>query len=43
MAVALAELASIPLFTSLSEAEREQVACWFEPRTAPEGCTLTGE
>ena len=43
MAVAPAELASIPLFASLSEAEREQVAGWFEPRTAPEGCTLAGE
>ena len=43
MAVAPAELASIPLFASLSEPEREQVAGWFEPRTAPEGCTLAGE
>jgi CRP-like cAMP-binding protein len=43
MAVAPAELASIPLFASLSEAEREQVAGWFEPRTAPEDCTLAGE
>ena len=43
MAVAPAELASIPLFASLSEAEREQVAGWFEPRTAPEGVTLAGE
>ena len=43
MAVAPAELASIPLFASLSEAEREQVAGWFEPRTAPERCTLAGE
>ena len=43
MAVAPAELASIPLFASLSEAEREQVAGWFEPRTAAEGCTLAGE
>jgi CRP-like cAMP-binding protein len=43
MAVTPAELASIPLFASLSEAEREQVAGWFEPRTAPEGCTLAGE
>ena len=43
MAVAPAELASIPLFASLSEAEREQVAGWFEPGRAPEGCTLAGE
>ena len=43
MAVAPAELASIPLFASLSEAEREQVAGWFEPRTAAEGVTLAGE
>ena len=43
MAVAPAELASIPLFASLNETEREQVAGWFEPRTAPEGCTLAGE
>ena len=43
MAVAPAELASIPLFAPLSEAEREEVAGWFEPRTAPEGCTLAGE
>ena len=43
MAVAPAELVSIPLFASLSEAERAQVAGWFEPRTATEGCTLAGE
>jgi CRP-like cAMP-binding protein len=43
MAVAPAELASIPLFASLTEAEREELAGWFEPRTAPEGCTLAGE
>ena len=43
MAVAPAELASIPLFASLSEPERTQVAGWFEPRTAPEGVTLAGE
>ena len=43
MAVAPAELASIPLFASLSEPERTQVAGWFEPRTVPEGCTLAGE
>jgi CRP-like cAMP-binding protein len=43
MAVASAELASIPLFASLTEAERGEVAGWFEPRTAPEGCTLAGE
>ena len=43
MAVASVELASIPLFASLSEAEREQVAGWFEPRTAPKGSTLAGE
>jgi len=43
MAVAPADLASIPLFASLSEVEREQVAGWFEPRTAAEGVTLAGE
>ena len=43
MAVAAAELATIPLLASLTEAEREQVAGWFEPRTAPEGVTLAGD
>jgi CRP-like cAMP-binding protein len=43
MTVAPAELASIPLFASLSEAEREEVAGWLEPRAAPESCTLAGE
>jgi voltage-gated potassium channel len=43
MAVAAAELATIPLFASLTAAELEQVAGWFEPRTAPEGVTLAGE
>jgi CRP/FNR family transcriptional regulator, cyclic AMP receptor protein len=43
MAVAPADLATIPLFASLTEAELEQVATWFETRTAPDGVILAGE
>ena len=37
------ELAEIPLFASLSEASREQLARWFEATAVGEGVRLTGE
>lgn len=43
MAVDAADLASIPLFSSLSESELEELAAWFDIRTASEGVQLTGE
>src|SRR5512132_3335015 len=43
MAVAAAELAAVPLFASLSEAELEELAGWFDSKEAGEGVTLCGE
>jgi CRP-like cAMP-binding protein len=43
MGVASAELAAIPVFSSLSRSELEELAAWFEPKTAREGVRLTGE
>jgi CRP-like cAMP-binding protein len=43
MPVNAAELASIPLFASLSERDLEEVRCWFETRSASEGVILAGE
>jgi voltage-gated potassium channel len=43
MPVPAAELASIPLFASLSESDLEEVRCWFETRSASEGVSLAGE
>jgi len=43
MAVTAAELAAVPLFSSLSEGDLEQLAAWFDIRTASEGVRLTGE
>ena len=43
MAVDAADLAAIPLFSSLSEGDLEELAVWFETRTASEGVQLTGE
>ena len=37
------ELAGIPLFESLSDADLQEVASWFEERTADEGVRLIGE
>ncbi|MDP9260678.1 MAG: cyclic nucleotide-binding domain-containing protein [Actinomycetota bacterium] len=43
MSATAAELSGIPLFDSLSESEREQLAKWFDVETAGEGVRLTGE
>jgi CRP-like cAMP-binding protein len=43
MAVPAADLAAIPLFASLSDTERRQVAGWFEARSASRGVRLAGE
>ena len=43
MAADAADLAAIPLFSSLSEGDLEELAVWFETRTAGEGVQLTGE
>jgi CRP-like cAMP-binding protein len=43
MAVAAAELAAVPLFSSLSETELEELAGWFDAKEAGEGVTLCGE
>jgi CRP-like cAMP-binding protein len=37
------ELAAVPLFSSLTEADREELACWFDEQTAGEGIRLCGE
>ena len=37
------ELASLPLFASLSERERAEVAAWFEAREVGAGVRLVGE
>lgn len=38
-----AELARIPLFASLSESERQELARWFDVRTVGEGVKLATE
>ncbi len=43
MAVAAAELASVPLFASLDGEQLDEVARLFEERTVGEGVTLAGE
>ena len=43
MPVAAADLAEIPLFGSMSNADLQQLATWFEARTAGEGVQLIGE
>jgi CRP-like cAMP-binding protein len=43
MAVDAADLGAIPLFSSLSERDLEQLAAWFDTRMASEGVQLTGE
>jgi CRP/FNR family transcriptional regulator, cyclic AMP receptor protein len=43
MAVSPAELAAVPLFASLSPTELDELAEWFEPKTAGEGVKLCGE
>ena len=37
------ELAAIPLFESLSEADRREIASWLSARTVEEGTQLIGE
>jgi CRP-like cAMP-binding protein len=41
--VATAELAAIPLFSSLTQPELEELATWFDAKSAAEGVTLIGE
>jgi voltage-gated potassium channel len=43
MPVSAAELAGIPLFASLGPAELEEVAGWFDAKSASEGVRLAGE
>lgn len=37
------DLTGVPLFESLSEADRQELAGWFDVVTAAEGATLLGE
>jgi CRP/FNR family transcriptional regulator, cyclic AMP receptor protein len=43
MAVSPADLAAVPLFASLAPEELDELAVWFETKTAGEGVTLCGE
>jgi CRP-like cAMP-binding protein len=43
MPVTAADLASIPLFASLDDGDREELACWFDTQDASAGVRLTGE
>ena len=43
MPVAAADLAAVPLFASLSDSDRAQLAVWFDTQEASEGVRLTGE
>jgi voltage-gated potassium channel len=43
MPVAAADLAAVPLFASLSDSDRTQLAVWFDATEASEGVRLTGE
>jgi voltage-gated potassium channel len=40
---AIDELGKVPLFEPLSEADRREVASWFDPKRAGAGSVLTGE
>jgi CRP-like cAMP-binding protein len=37
------QLAGVPLFAALTDAEREELASWFEERDVSEGVRLVGE
>jgi CRP-like cAMP-binding protein len=39
----LSDLASVPLFASLSDAERAEIAAWFEVKEVAAGVRLVGE
>jgi CRP-like cAMP-binding protein len=41
--VAAVDLAAVPLFASLSDSDRAQLAAWFDAQEASEGVRLTGE
>jgi CRP-like cAMP-binding protein len=43
MAVSPADLAALPLFSSLASAELDELATWFETKSAGEGVKLCGE
>jgi len=43
MTVTAADLAAIPLFASLTDAERQQLAVWFDTQEASAGVRLTGQ
>jgi len=43
MTVSPADLAAIPLLASLTPDELDELAGWFEPKTADEGVKLCGE
>jgi voltage-gated potassium channel len=43
MPVDAADLAAVPLFASLSDSDRTQLAVWFDATEASEGVRLTGE
>jgi CRP-like cAMP-binding protein len=43
MPVTPEELAAVPLFSSLSPSELEEVSSWFEDKPTSEGTALTGE
>ncbi|HEY1369392.1 MAG TPA: cyclic nucleotide-binding domain-containing protein [Gaiellaceae bacterium] len=43
MDVTAAELAAVPLFASLDEAELQEVAGWFDVRAVGEGMRIAGE
>lgn len=43
MAVSPADLAAIPLFSSLASAELDELATWFETKSVGEGVKLCGE
>ena len=43
MAVSAEDLAAVPLFASLSEPAREELAGWFDEQVVSEGVRLAGE
>src|SRR5689334_15758150 len=43
MAVSSAELASVPLFSELDEADLEEIAGWFDVEHVSEGVKVAGE
>ena len=43
MSARLSDLADVPLFASLTDSERAEIAAWFEVKSVAAGVRLVGE